>query len=265
MARKRQPSTVPTPQKKTCGNLEKVPGTAATLEQQLMTITRAFDGIEAAQTLSIKDGASIALFSQKELTARVAEGRVYKCCCSLFICNLYHNPNPEVPIVGRQVKELIEFHFPTAPDLDQLPEIWVNAPGKKFDLEPVWGTLSQVSPYEMTLAILGACYRDLTTSRDQALHNRWRKVLLAVPIHFKHFEDPEAAFMHGVYLRQKAIQQGVSLQRTPMQWAIEIMAFRELAATAGGKPLGAAALAQKFIDANFEFAATAEAPTKKYS
>ena len=121
-----------------------------------------------------------------------------------------------------------------------------------------------MSAYEVTIALIGACYRDLTTSRDADLHGRWKQVLLAVPMVFKHFPDDETAFMHGVSLRQKAIQASVSLQRTPLQWAIEIMAFREMAAFVGGKPLGAQTLAQKLIDANFEFASTAEAPTKTF-
>ena len=134
---------------------------------------------------------------------------------------------------------------------------------EKIEVDKVWGTLPQVSAYELTIALIGACYRDLTTSRDPDLQGRWRQALLAVPMVFQHFEDAETAFMHGVSLRQAAIQKGVSLQRTPLQWAIEIMAFREMVA-AGGKPLGAQALAQKFLDANFEFASTAEAPTKTF-
>ena len=149
--------------------------------------------------------------------------------------------------------------FPSAPDLDNLPEITVNAPGKKIEVDKVRGTLPQVSAYEVTIALLGACYRDLTTSRDPDLHGQWKRVLFAVPMVFKHFPDAETAFM-----RQKAIQANVSLQRTPLQWAIEIIAFREMAAFVGGKPLGAQTLAQKLIDANFEFASTAEAPTKTF-
>ena len=134
MARKRQAATVPPAQtKKICGTIEKTnTAAAATLEEQLATITKQFEGIDVADPLTIKDGASMTPFSAKDLMARVADGRAYKCCCSIFICNLYHNPNPEVPIVTRQVNELIAFFFPSAPDLDRLPEITVNAPGTKY-------------------------------------------------------------------------------------------------------------------------------------
>ena len=265
MAKKRHPATVPHPQaKKTCATIEDVnTGPTSTLQHQLTTILRTFDGIERDSTLPVKDGASMAPFSASTMYARMQEGQAYKCCCSIFILNLYQNPNPEVPIVARQVRELMLMFFSTAPDLDSLPEITVNAPSQKIESDKIiWGTLPQVSPYEMTIALIGACYRDLTNSRDTELHNRWYRVLLAVPMVFKHFADTEAAFMHGVSLRQKAIQAGVSLQRTPLQWAIEIIAFREMAAT-GGKPLGAQALAQKFKDA-IVFASTAEAPTKTF-
>ena len=131
MARKRQAATVPHVQtKKICGTIEKTNTAAGPLEAQLATITKRFDGIESEETLTIKDGASLTPLVQKDLTARVVEGRAYRCCCSIFICNLYHNPNPDVPIVTRQVNELIAFFFPTAPDLDNLPEVTVNAPGK---------------------------------------------------------------------------------------------------------------------------------------
>ena len=131
MAKKRA-SPAPHPQtKKTCGTIERVnAATTSTFEQHLAAITTHFEGIEAAETLTIREGASMAAFSARELFARVREGRAYKCCCSIFILNLYHNPNPEVPIVTRQVQELIAMFFPSAPDLDNLPEITVNAPGK---------------------------------------------------------------------------------------------------------------------------------------
>ena len=266
MAKKRQLSTVPHPQaKRICGKIEDV-NTAATstLQHQLTTILTHFEGIEDEATLAVKDGASMAPFSASTMYQLVQEGRAYRCCCSIFILNLYQNPNPEVPIVARQVRELMLMFFKTAPDLDDLPEITVNAPDKKPETNKIWGTLPQVSPYEMTIAFIGACYRDLINSNDTELHKRWKHALLAVPMVFKNFPDNEAAFMHGVSLRQKAIQAGISLQRTPSQWAIEILSFREMVTAAGGKPLSAMALAQKFIDANFEFATTAETPTKTF-
>ena len=55
--------------------------------------------------------------------------------------------------------------------------------------------------------------------------------LRALPKTFKFCENPEAAFMHGVALRQKAMQSGVSLQRTPLQWALELVAFRNMLAS----------------------------------
>ena len=73
MAKKRQASPAPHPQtKKTCGTIERVnTATTSTFEQQLATITTHFEGIEAAETLTIREGASMAAFSARELFARV--------------------------------------------------------------------------------------------------------------------------------------------------------------------------------------------------
>ena len=73
--------------------------------------------------------------------ARISEDRAYKCCGSLFMVNLHSNPSPEVPVYMSQVMEYVTF-FPSAPDLDEMPEITISAPPKKFDLAKMWGVTS---------------------------------------------------------------------------------------------------------------------------
>ena len=273
MPQKKRDSSVPHKQaaptpKKACtaaaaADSGAVSAKASEIDRHVETIAQQWGGIQQHNPISIKDGASLASFNLAEFRSRISEGRAYKCCCSIFILNLAAEPSPDVPICSRQVAEIVDHFFARAPDLDSLPEITVEAPPVTSSLETIWGTVRQVSPIETTIAFLQACARDVKENKDLNALEQWRKALLSVQMTFKKFDDKTAAFMHGIQLRQDAMQKGTSLQRTPLQWACEIMAFREMVTQMqGGRAPGGMALADKFAKAGLKFASTAEPPTK---
>ena len=241
------------------------PAVATEIDRHVETIAQMWCGIQQHGPLSVQDGAALASFSLAEFRSRINDGRAYKCCCPIFMLNLAVDPTPDVPVCSRQVTELVNHFFATAPNLDNLPEITVEAPPVTSSLDAIWGTVRQVSPIETTIAFLQACARDIKQSKDLNVLEQWRKALLAVQMTFKTFEDKTATFMHSVQLRQDAMQQGTSLQRTPLQWACEIMAFREMIAQMqGGRAPGGMALADRFAKAGLKFASTSEPPTKTF-
>ena len=236
-------------------------GVVVELGNLITKITGCWGDIQQARTTT--QGASLPPFDQRSFSKMMSENRVYKCTCSIFAINLIDIITPDVPVCSRQVEELKRMYFPgngQPPDIDNLPEFCVEVTKKDMVLEKARGCLRQVSPIETTLAMLRACCRDLDQGTDQ---ESWYNCLLGVPMTFKFFESTEAAFMHSVAIRQQAMQSGISLQRTPLQWAIEIIAFRQLLATQNkDKVPSAAAVASKFK--GVVFATTAEPPTETF-
>ena len=172
------------------------------------------------------------------------DGRPYKCSCSVFALNIIDILSPSVPICSRQVEEIkcMLFLDGQPPSVDNQHEMCVEVAKKDLVMQQAWGSLRQISPIEMTVAMLRACVRDVESPVDHSAE--WEKCLRSIPMSFKFCENSEATFMHSVTLRQQAMQSGISLQRTPLQWAIELVDFREtLASQNSGKAVCAATVA----------------------
>ena len=190
------------------------------------------------------------------------DGRPYKCSCSVFALNVTYLLAPHVPLCSRQVEELKTMYYPdeSPPSVDGQQEVCVEIKKKDMKLQAEWGNLRLVSPIDNIVAMLRACVRDIKNDTHCEV---WRRCLRALPMTFMFFEDTEAAFMHSVTIRQQAMQSGISLQRTPLQWAIELVAFRDSMPPAKtGKLPCAATVAAKFQ--GIRFSTNAEPPTKTF-
>lgn len=225
------------------------------LHKYLTKIEEAWPGIQDKPTLAITDGAPLCAFKQTDFQARMADGRPHKCCCSLFVLNLMSVGKNQPPLCSRKVDELVAMLYPCAPVIDEVPAMTVRVKTKNADvLQLHWGTLELVSPLEPLVALLRACYRDVTNDSSPDVLDAWERALRAIQMGFFHFDDEEQAFLHGVQLRQTAMQCGVSLTRTPLQWACELVAFRDTLVVErnGSKTAPSAALvAEKFKAVRF--------------
>ena len=161
-------------------------------------ITSKFDSIQNAPPLTLKDGALIPLFDQAEFIPKTKDGRPYKCSCSVFALNIIDILSPSVPICSRQVEELKCMFFPDGqpPSVDNQHEICVEVTKKDMVMQQAWGSFRQISPIEMTVAMLRACVRDVESPVDHSAE--WEKCLRSIPMSFKFCENSEETFMHSV-------------------------------------------------------------------
>lgn len=159
-------------------------------------------------------------YNKKHFKISMGGAKRYECGDNFFKLDMHFNASCGVPITGKNIDALVDFHL-DKPKALPLPFIVAVKTGQ--DPEQSRGHLQSVSPIELRMAVLRAVARD---ANDEDALKAWRVILLSCRFVYLPLDSNDECWKQARQLREDIAQNYTALRLSALQAIYEVVHFR---------------------------------------
>ena len=157
----------------------------------------------------------------------------------------------------------MRYHFPVNNPPSRFPMDIVIAIEQDQDILAHVGSLQRASAEEPVHACLLAVHRDITSGASNDIMNRWKTMLLSVPLVFAIITPGEQRYWKSQQLREDVVESFTTLKRSDLQKIYDVVRFKQVLESDSGESLSAEKLSQRYHK-NVKFSAGSDVLSKSF-
>ncbi|CAE7245099.1 unnamed protein product, partial [Symbiodinium sp. CCMP2456] len=195
----------------------------AEFEEALQKLFAKYDGIQEQSALTVYDGGSGAVFNQVACSASLGNGGTVRFTGTLFLHDLRWRPWPTTPVNRAGIRLQMTTHYAQGPPTEVPFEVTIVSEGFDDTLLSNAGKWKRISPEEPVFALIVAASQAESAEDIE----QYKRLLLNVTYKVLSRDNPTDYQKEAITIREKAVDDRLSIKRTPLSMLILVVQKRK--------------------------------------